>query len=120
MDAPLLIIGQGLAGSMLGWACEQAGVAFRIVDRGHDTAASRVGAGLVSPLTGRRLVPTWRFAEWRDEVVAIYRELERELGVPLLREVRFIASRGMRRSEGASTSAAGCRRWQRGSRRPMR
>jgi len=89
MDAPLLIIGQGLAGSMLGWACEQAGVAFRIVDRGHDTAASRVGAGLVSPLTGRRLVPTWRFAEWRDEVVAIYRELERELGVPLLREVRL-------------------------------
>lgn len=74
---------------MLGWACERAGVAFRIVDRGHAAAASRIGAGLVSPLTGRRLVPTWRFGEWRDEALATYRALEQALGMPLVRELRL-------------------------------
>lgn len=74
---------------MLGWFCEQRGIPFRIVDRGHAGAASRVGAGLISPLTGQRLAPTWKFAEWRDEVLAIYRSLEEELAEPLVRELHI-------------------------------
>lgn len=74
---------------MLGWFCERNGIKFCIIDAGHDQAASRVGAGLVSPLTGQRLAPTWRFADWRDEVLAIYRTLEAELGVALVRELRI-------------------------------
>ncbi len=83
------IVGQGIAGSMLGWFCERSGISFRIVDSGHDQAASRVGAGLVSPLTGQRLVQTWKFPEWRNEALAIYRSLEDELGVNLVRELRI-------------------------------
>ena len=86
---PVTIVGQGIAGSMLAWGCERAGMEFRIFDPGHATAASRVGAGLVSPLTGQRLVPTWRFAEWRDETLAIYRSLGNELGMPLVRELQI-------------------------------
>ena len=89
MNQRIQIVGQGIAGSMLAWQCAREGVDFRVVDRGHATSASRVGAGLVSPLTGKRLVPTWRFADWRDEVLAIYRELESELNVPLVREMRI-------------------------------
>ena len=86
---PVLIIGQGLAGSSLGWRCEQAGVPFRIIDAGHGPAASRVGAGIINPLTGRRLVPTWRFAEWRDEALGFYGALETALGLPLVRPLRI-------------------------------
>lgn len=89
MSLPIHIVGQGIAGSMLAWQCERAGIDFKIFDRGHATAASRVGAGLVSPLTGKRLAPTWRFADWRDEVLATYRALESELNVPLVREMRI-------------------------------
>lgn len=89
MTLPIRIVGQGVAGSMLAWECERAGIRFQIVDRGHATAASRVGAGLVSPLTGMRLAPTWRFADWRDQVLATYRELESELGVSLVREMKL-------------------------------
>ncbi len=89
MNEIVHIVGQGMAGSMLGWACERAGIAFRIFDAGHASAASWIGAGLVSPLTGKRLVPTWRFAEWRGDALACYRELERALGVALVREMRI-------------------------------
>ena len=89
MNQRIQIVGQGIAGSMLAWQCERVGIDFRVIDRGHATAASRVGAGLVSPLTGMRLVPTWRFADWRDEVLATYRELESELNVPLVREMKI-------------------------------
>ncbi|MCF3648976.1 NAD(P)/FAD-dependent oxidoreductase [Synoicihabitans lomoniglobus] len=89
MNTPIQIVGQGVAGSWLAWECERAGVGFQIIDRGHAEAASRVGAGLVSPLTGRRLAPTWRFTEWRDSVLAAYREIEQELGCPLVRELRL-------------------------------
>lgn len=89
MKRPVRIVGQGMAGSMLAWHCERAGIDFELIDRGHALAASRVGAGLVSPLTGKRLAPTWRFAEWRDEVLAMYRELESELGLLLVREMKI-------------------------------
>ncbi len=88
-EAPLLIIGQGLAGSLLGWACERAGRAFRVFDAGHDAAASRVGAGLINPLSGPRLAPVWRVADWREPAVAVYRELEHGLGVSLVTEIRI-------------------------------
>jgi glycine oxidase len=87
--APVLIVGQGLAGSCLGWACERAGVPFRVADAGHGPAASRVGAGIMNPLTGRRLVPTWQVAEWREEAIGFYRTLESELGLPLMRTLRI-------------------------------
>ncbi|GAB5562041.1 MAG: hypothetical protein SynsKO_36880 [Synoicihabitans sp.] len=72
---------------MLAAACERAGIEFEIYDQGHASAASRVGAGLVSPLTGRRLVPTWRFPEWRDRVLQIYRRWEEELELSFVREM---------------------------------
>ena len=89
MNTAVKIVGQGIAGTMLGWACERRGIDFEIVDRGHAGAATRVGAGLVSPLTGLRLAPTWRFAEWAERAQDIYRELEEVLGVELVRSLRL-------------------------------
>lgn len=88
--AEVVIVGQGLAGSLLGWECDRRGIPFHIVDPGHATAASRVGAGLISPLTGRRLAPTWRYESWQPVALAAYRCLERELGVSLVRELRIL------------------------------
>lgn len=88
MPAPLLIVGQGLAGTLLAWRCEQAGIDFTIIDAGHAAAASRIGAGIVNPLTGRRIVKSWQIDAWRDEALAAYRELETALGVPLVRPLR--------------------------------
>ncbi|MCI0732631.1 MAG: FAD-binding oxidoreductase [Methylococcaceae bacterium] len=50
-----LIIGQGLAGSILAWLLEQHGQDVAIVDKGHENSASRIAAGIVNPVAGQRL-----------------------------------------------------------------
>ncbi|MGZ8160499.1 MAG: NAD(P)/FAD-dependent oxidoreductase [Methylobacter sp.] len=50
-----LIIGQGLAGSLLGWELIQRGRKVVIIDNGRENA-SQVAAGLINPITGMRFV----------------------------------------------------------------
>jgi hypothetical protein len=50
-----LIIGQGLAGSLLAWELIQRGCKVLIVDNGRENA-SQVAAGLINPITGMRFV----------------------------------------------------------------
>ena len=44
MNAKILVDGQGLAGTVLAWEFERAGLPVEIVDAGHRLSASRVGA----------------------------------------------------------------------------
>ena len=88
MRADILIIGQGLAGTMIGWECERAGLAFEIVDQGHATAATRVAAGIINPVTGRRLVKTWRVETLLSQAGETYQRIGDALGVALWRELR--------------------------------
>jgi glycine/D-amino acid oxidase-like deaminating enzyme len=50
-----LIIGLGLAGSLLAWELLQRGCTIMVVDNGLENA-SQVAAGLINPVTGMRLV----------------------------------------------------------------
>lgn len=50
-----LIIGQGLAGSLLAWELQQRGCKVMVIDNGLENA-SQVAAGLINPVTGMRLV----------------------------------------------------------------
>lgn len=50
-----LIIGQGLAGSLLAWELIQRGCKVVIIDNGLENA-SQVAAGLINPITGMRFV----------------------------------------------------------------
>lgn len=108
MPAPVLIVGQGIAGSALGWACEEAGIEFEIADPDHTTSASWVGAGILNPVTGRRFAPTWRFDEWLPPALACYRAMERSLGAALIRPMRIY-----RRFRDPAESAALALRLQR-------
>ncbi len=88
MPAPILIVGQGLAGTVLGWTFEQAGIAFEIADAGHFGAASRVGAGIINPVTGQRIVKSRGVDELLPRALAVYRTMEAAWGVPLVRAMR--------------------------------
>ena len=88
MAADVLIVGQGLAGTLLAWEFERAGIAFALADGGHRRAATMAAAGIINPITGRRLVKSWRIDTLRPAAAAVFRELEVALGVPLWHEMR--------------------------------
>lgn len=95
----VLIVGQGLAGTLLGYRLERAGVAVHYIDAPEQTAASTVAAGIINPITGRRFVKSWRIGELLPEAEALYGELERMLGVQLwfpLPLIRTLYNRGDR------------------------
>src|SRR5258708_22116956 len=58
----ILIIGQGICGTFLSLELERAGLSHLIIDEVRPFAASRVAAGLINPVAGRRLVTTWMSA----------------------------------------------------------
>lgn len=70
-----LIVGQGLAGTLLGYRLETAGQSVVYLDHPEQTAATEVAAGIINPITGRRFVKSWRI----DELLPVARELYQEL-----------------------------------------
>jgi glycine/D-amino acid oxidase-like deaminating enzyme len=56
---PILIIGQGISGSLVAWFLLKHGANVLVIDPCESSTASRVAAGLIHPVTGRRLVKTW-------------------------------------------------------------
>lgn len=58
MQVDFLIIGQGLAGSLLARELRRRGRSVHVVDDGWKSASSQVAAGLMTPLTGRRFTLT--------------------------------------------------------------
>ena len=55
-----LIVGGGIAGSVLARTLDRAGCRVLLADAPDLPSASWVAAGIVNPLTGRKLVKTWR------------------------------------------------------------
>ncbi len=47
----VLIVGQGLSGTWLGWWLHKTGLSFKIIDQSNKNSASRRAAGLINPVT---------------------------------------------------------------------
>ncbi len=75
-----LIIGQGLAGSLLAWRLIRQGKRVRVLDDGHKTASSKVAAGLINPLAGMRFNHSPFVHQWLAAVEGCYGELEKAAG----------------------------------------
>src|ERR1700754_85545 len=65
-----VIVGQGLAGTALAWHLRWRRFRVLVLDRRDAVTSSRVAAGLLTPITGKRLALTWRFADLWPEAVA--------------------------------------------------
>jgi len=52
----ILIVGGGLAGSLLAWQCIQQGKKIHLIFDPKIPSASKVAAGIINPVTGQRLV----------------------------------------------------------------
>ena len=93
MFVDYLIIGQGLAGSLLAWELIQRGAKVLIVDNGKANA-SQVAAGLINPITGMRFVKGPHTDRQLLTAVNFYQQLKTHFGEtfyikkPMLRIIR--------------------------------
>jgi len=85
MHTDVLIVGQGLAGSALAWRLAERGIDALVVDRGGVDfgglpSSSHVAAGLITPITGKRmtLAPDW--PAMRSAAQAFYQQVEQTTG----------------------------------------
>lgn len=78
--AEVTIVGAGLAGTALAWALVRRGRTVRLIDREPPTTASRVAAGLLTPITGKKPAVSWRWAELRPTAERFYRAVEAATG----------------------------------------
>lgn len=85
-----LIIGQGISGSLLSWRLLREGRQVLVIDDKDPCAPSRVAAGVINPVTGRRIVPTWMIDEVLPFAVESYQAMGSELGVNLITQRNII------------------------------
>ncbi len=72
----VLVIGQGLAGSIIGYRLLKSGISFDITDSPYDYSSSKVAAGIYNPVTGKRKVKTWLADELFPYLNTFYSEME--------------------------------------------
>ena len=87
-----LIVGQGLAGTLLSYFLNKAGQSVQVIDQLKPNAASQVAAGLINPITGRRYVKSWKADHLIPFAKETYRQLEKEF------EVQFYTERNILRT----------------------
>ena len=90
MNVDFIIVGQGLAGTLLAFALEEQGKTFCIVDDLNEYAASRKAAGIINPITGRRYVKSWNYDELEKEFVPFYEKLGNKIDKPIFQKHEII------------------------------
>jgi glycine/D-amino acid oxidase-like deaminating enzyme len=81
MQVDFLIIGQGITGTWLTYYLQKANKSFLVIDNNQSNSASRIAAGIINPVTGRRIVKTWMIDELLAFIIPAYTELGNELGI---------------------------------------
>lgn len=72
----VLIVGQGLAGTLLAFELHLAGLDVCIVNNPQKSTATRVAAGMVNPLVFKRMTKSWMVDELLPVMKKRYRVLE--------------------------------------------
>ena len=80
-----IIVGQGIGGTLLSWFLKKRDKTFLIIDNQHHQAASKIAAGIINPITGRKYVKSWRIEEFLPFANQTYADLSEYLSIPIAR-----------------------------------
>jgi glycine/D-amino acid oxidase-like deaminating enzyme len=70
-----IIVGQGLVGTLIAFRLLKLGKNIRVVDNHHKHAASKVAAGIINPVTGKKYIKSWQIDKLIPEARVVYRAL---------------------------------------------
>lgn len=85
----LIIVGQGLAGTLLSWFLIKNNQKVLVADHFRTSSASRVASGISNPITGRRFVKTWMADVLFPFAEKTYRDIEQQFDVIFFEPVRI-------------------------------
>ena len=86
----VVILGQGLAGTAMAWSLKWLGARVLVIDRGSEVSCSKIAAGLITPITGQKLIRSWRHAELWPVAVQFYQLIEAETGAHFFHQTDMI------------------------------
>jgi glycine/D-amino acid oxidase-like deaminating enzyme len=84
MQTDYLIVGQGIAGTVLAYTLIKKGCSVTVLSDEDENRASLVAAGLYNPVTGKRMAKTWKAAELFPFMESFYKEFEKEFNCTVL------------------------------------
>ncbi len=90
MQVEYLLIGQGISGTWLSYYLQKANKSFLVIDNNQENSASRVAAGIINPVTGRRIVKTWMIEELLEFIMPAYEAFGKELGIKAIEQKSLI------------------------------
>jgi len=85
-----IIIGQGIAGSLLAWELIKVGEKVLVIDNAHKTSASKIAAGMWNPIMFKKLKKSWRADELIPALQSTYQTLEKELNTRFMYEKEIV------------------------------
>ena len=83
-DCRVLIVGQGLAGTVLSHYLSVHQIDHVVMDNNHYASSTKAAAGLINPITGRGYVKSWMIEDLIAEADVCYQALSDKLGVELV------------------------------------
>jgi len=89
-ETEVLIVGQGLAGHWLSYWLYKKGISFKVIDQPKPDGASLRAAGLINPVTGRRLVTTWMIDELLPFSLHAYQEIGKLINRKVIEETSLV------------------------------
>ncbi len=84
METNYLIIGQGLAGTLLAHELMKANESFVVIDKFNESTSTKVAAGMFNPISGKRMVKSWNADVLLADTFKAYTEMEDVLNCKLL------------------------------------
>ena len=90
MQLDYLIVGQGISGTWLSYYLQKENKTFLVIDKNEALTPSKTSAGIINPVTGRRIVKVWMAEEVLPFAWDAYNEIGNFLGVPAISQKNLI------------------------------
>ena len=79
-----LVIGQGLAGTLVSWELMQRGENIAVIDEGLPVTSSKIAAGMFNPINTKRFTVSVNAEANIEAALDVYGSMEKELGIQLI------------------------------------
>ena len=90
MQVDYLIIGQGVSGTFLSYYLKKENKSFLVIDNNYSNAPSKIAAGIINPVTGRRMVTVWMVDEVLPFAWKAYQEIGHDLDITAVSQKSII------------------------------